>query len=153
MMRQIANTYETPESKMSQTTSKNPYPKEFIDTQVDLLLGLISSRIPVIGMTICQTLFATPSYREILKKRLIEWYQSAHQYSFTELKNKVRATMSPDNCDFSFENLRKIVVELQNEFCRSIPELAQSEPSTVIDAFVKNQVKYYAEKWDWSYSK
>lgn len=149
-MRQVM---ETPESKMSQTTSKNPYPKEFIDTQTDLLLGLISSRIPVIGMTICQTLFATPSYREILRKRLTEWYQSAHQYSFTELKNKVRATMSPGNCDFSFENLRKIVVELQNEFCRSIPELAQSEPSTVIDAFVKNQVKYYAEKWDWSYSK
>lgn len=147
----MTRTIEIPEKKVMQTTGKTPYPKEFLDEQIDLLLGVIVSKLPIIGLTICQTLFSSPSFKEILRQRLIEYYQAAHQYSFNELKNKVRSTMTPDNCDFSFENIKRLVVELQNEYCRNLPELAQSEPSTIIDTFVKNQVKYYNEKWNWSY--
>lgn len=137
---------EIPEKQVKKQTSV--YSKEFIDSKLDILLGLIANRLPIIGMTIVEKLLNTPQFREILRERLVEYYQSMHQWVFSELKNVIRAEMSPEEHDFSYETIRALIVKLENEYGQSLPEL-QIEPESVISAFAKNQALWYQKNYSW----
>ena len=148
MTRQIVKNYEIPEAKAQVKKQTSVYPKEFIDSKLDILLGLIANRLPIIGMTIVEKLLNTPQFREILRERLVEYYQSMHQWVFSELKNVIRAEMSPEEHDFSYETIRALIVKLENEYGQSLPEL-QIEPESVISAFAKNQALWYQKNYSW----
>lgn len=142
----VRQVMEIPEKQVKKQTSV--YPKEFIDSKLDILLGLIANRLPIIGMTIVEKLLNTPQFREILRERLVEYYQSMHQWVFSELKNVIRAEMSPEEHDFSYETIRALIVKLENEYGQSLPEL-QIEPESVISAFAKNQALWYQKNYSW----
>lgn len=141
---------EIPEKKVVKKQTST-YPKEWLDTKLDILLGIIASKLPVIGITIVEKLLNTPQFKEILRERLVEYYQSAHAYAFEGLKRVVRTTMSKDSFDFSFDTFKDIVVDLEKEFCSNLPELGVEDEQT-LTAFVKNQVNYYTKSWNWSYT-
>lgn len=151
MTRQVANGYEVPEKNVQVKKQNSPYSEEWLNSKLDILLGLVVSRLPVIGLTICQGHLDSPAWNRVLKDKLISYYTDMHSYAFEGLKRVVRSTMTKEEHDFSYDTLKGIVVDLEKEFGSGLPELGIEDEPT-LSAFVKNQVKYYTEKWNWSYA-
>lgn len=149
MTRQVVQSYEIPEAKAQVKKQTSVYPKEFIDSKLDILLGLIANRLPIIGMTIVEKLLNTPQFREILRERLVEYYQSMHQWCFSELKSVIRSTMTKDDFPISLDTMKNLVEDLENEYAKSLPELGV-EPPSVTAAFCANQQKWYNEHFKFS---
>lgn len=139
---------EVPEAKTQVKNQTTAYPREWLDKQVDILLGLIVTKLPIIGLTICQNHLDTPRYKALLRDKLSDYYLAAHQYAFTQLKNVIKTKMSPEDHDFSFETIRALIVSLEEEYCAALPELG-IESDNVIDSFTKNQVAWLKKSFSW----
>ena len=140
-------TMEIPEKKLVLVKKQSPYPEDFLEQKIDLLLGIIARNVPLIGTKLCQFLLERDN-KEILKQYIIDHFTSAHQYAFTELKNVVKARMDKDNYDFSFEKMKSLIVELETEYCSPLSELGIEDTAT-IDAFAKNQAVWYHNSFSW----
>lgn len=136
---------EVPEKKVIAKTDL-PYDTAFLDQKVDILMGLFSSRVPILGIWVSQSLLTNKDY---LRKVCAKYYQEMHAYCFAQIKNVVRNTMTEEEHDFSFDSLKKIVIALESEYGAALPELG-IEPSTTIDAFVNNQVKWFSSSFKWN---
>ena len=136
---------EIPEKKVI-VKSDLPYDTAFLDQKADLLLGLLSSRLPILGLWISQSLITNKDY---LRKVCAKYYTEMHAYCFSQIKNVVRNTMSEADHDFSFDAIKSIVVDLEKEYGAALPELG-IEPSTAIDAFVQNQVRWFSSSFKWA---
>lgn len=145
MMRNV----EIPENKVQTKKQNSVYPKEFIDKQLDILLGLIASRIPVIGEVIVENLFSTPQFKEILRQSLIEYYQDMHSYCFQATKSVVRSTLTKEDFPLSYETVREIVESLEKEYGKDIPELSV-EPEMVLAPYIKNQKEWLNSRFRFS---
>lgn len=144
MMRNI----EVPEKNVQVKKQNSPYTEEWLNKQVDLVLGLIVDRLPILGLTICKGHLDSPAWNQMLKNKIVEYYTEMHQWVFSELKNTIRSQMSPDEYDFSFETMKTLIVDLEKEYAKDLEELG-IEPDSVISAFAKNQSLWYQKNFSW----
>lgn len=139
MIRQVANSYETPEKNKE----KLPYDTAWIDQKVEILLSIITTNIPILGLWLTRGIMAKPEYREYMRQVVVRYFTEMHKYVFDNIKSVVRNTMTAETADFSKENMKKIVVDLESEYGAGLPQLGM-EPSTAIDAFVNNQIRWFS---------
>lgn len=139
MMRQI----ETPEK------TKYSYDLAWIDQKVEVLLSIITARIPVLGLWLTHGIMARPEYREYMREVVVRYFTEMHKYVFDNIKSVVRNTMTEDTKDFSRENMKRIVMDLEKEFGAALPEMGE-EPSVCIDAFVCNQSRWFSQNFKFS---
>lgn len=140
--RQVAKNYETPESKVQVKKQSSVYSKEFLEKQVDILLGIIVKNLPILGLTICEAVFATPQFKEILKDKLVEYYADMHQSCFQSMKSVIRSTMTKEDFPIKYETMKELVESLEREYGQSLPELG-IEPQEVLLPYIKNQMIWY----------
>ena len=136
------NTVETPENNQE----KYPYDTAWIDQKVEVLLSIITERIPLLGLWLTRGLMAKPEYRDYMRKLVVRFYTEMHKYCFENIKAVVRNTMTAETADFSRESIKKIVVDLESEYGAALPQMG-IEPSTCIDAFVINQCRWFSSKF------
>ena len=142
MTRQIAKSYEMPEKNKE----KLPYDTAWIDQKVEVLLSIITTRIPLFGLWLTRGLMARPEYREYMREVVVRYFTEMHKYVFDNIKSVVRNTMTAETKDFSRENMKKIVIDLEKEFGAALPEMGE-EPSVCIDAFVTNQCRWFSQNF------
>ena len=130
--------YEIPEKK-----NQTQYDPAWINSKVDILLGLVASRMSQMGIYLAGLLNKN---QDILKQIVTKYFTDMHAYCFSQIKSVVRNTQTPDKPDFSRETIRKIVVDLEKEFGAALPELGiESDPT--IDAFVLNQCRWFSQNF------
>lgn len=139
MTRQLAQKVEIPEKGRE----KLPYDTAWIDQKVEILLSIITTNIPVLGVWLTNGIMSKPEYREYLRKVVVRYFTEMHKYVFDNIKSVVRNTMTEETKDFSKESMKKIVVDLESEYGAGLPQLG-IEPSTAIDAFVLNQCRWFS---------
>lgn len=130
----MTRTIETPEKKSTQ------YDMVWVDAKIDLLLGLVAARLPQLGIYLASLLNKN---KDALRQIIIKYYTEMHAWTFSQIKNVVRNTMTPEDHDFSKDAIKSIVVDLEKEYGAAIPELG-IESDTVIDAFVLNQCRWFS---------
>ena len=130
MMRQT----EIPEKKGTQ------YDPVWVDSKVDLLLGIMAAKIPQLGLYMASHMNKDKEY---VRGLVVRYFTDMHAFAFSQIKNVVRNTMTQENHDFSRESIKKIVVDLEKEFGAALPELG-IESDTTIDAFVLNQCRWFS---------
>lgn len=130
----MTRTIETPEKKSTQ------YDMVWVDAKIDILLGLVAARLPQLGIYLASLLNKN---KDALRQIIIKYYTEMHAYTFSQIKNVVRNTMTPQDHDFSKDAIKSIVVDLEKEYGAAIPELG-IESDTVIDAFVANQCRWFS---------
>lgn len=128
---------ETPEKKSTQ------YDMVWVDAKIDILLGLIAAKLPQLGIYVASLLNKN---KDVLRQIIIKYYTDMHAYTFSQIKNVVRNTMTPDDHDFSKEAIKSIVVDLEKEYGSALPELG-IESDAVIDAFVLNQCRWFSNNF------
>lgn len=138
MIRQI----ETPEKNKE----KLPYDTAWIDQKVEILLSIITTNIPILGLWLTRGLMAKPEYRDYMRQVVIRYFTEMHKYVFENIKSVVRNTMTAETADFSKENMKKIVMDLEEEYGAGLPQLG-IEPSVTIDAFVNNQCRWFSKNF------
>ena len=130
----MTRTIETPEKKSTQ------YDMVWVDAKIDILLGLVAARLPQLGIYLASLLNKN---KDALRQIIIKYYTEMHAWTFSQIKNVVRNTMTPEDHDFSKDAIKSIVVDLEKEYGAAIPELG-IESDTVIDAFVLNQCRWFS---------
>ena len=137
MTRQVM---ETPEK------TKLPYDTAWIDQKVEVLLSIITTRIPILGLWLTHGIMSRPEYREYMRQIVVRYFTECHKYVFDNIKSVVRNTMTEETKDFSKETMKKIVNDLECEYGAALPELG-IEPSVTIDAFVLNQCRWFSNNF------
>ena len=131
---------ETPEK------TKLPYDLAWIDQKVEILLSIITTRIPILGLWLTHGIMSKPEYREYMRQVVVRYFTEMHKYVFDNIKSVVRNTMTSEDHDFSKEAIRSIVEDLSKEYGAALPELG-IEPSATIDAFVLNQCRWFSSNF------
>jgi hypothetical protein len=138
---------EIPEQKKVYVKKSSTYDDDFLSQKVDLLEGKIAQTLPIFGTKLVEGLFEKSQVKEYLKALITEYFNGMHAYCFNELKSVVKARMSKDNYDFSFEKFKELTIELEKEY--AVIEELGIEPTSVIDAFARNQSLWFQKSFSW----
>ena len=133
---------ETPESKLQTKKQKYNHSEEWLKLKLFTLLTIIG-KIPYFGLELCKT------NKELLMTWLDNYYSAMRQHAFSQVKNTIHTTMDKDNYDFSYEKIKQIVIDLETDYAKELPELG-IEDDTSIAIFTKNQVQWLNNNFRWS---
>ena len=124
-----------------ETTEKTklPYDVTFLDQKADILLGLVSTKVPVLGLWISQSLVTNKEY---MRKVCAKYYTEMHSFTFNSLKSVIRSKMTQEDFPISYETMESLVTDLEREYGSALPEMG-IEPESVLAPFISNQLKWY----------
>ena len=133
---------EVPEKKMVDKPKKYNHSEEWLKQKVFILLTIIG-KIPYFGLELCKT------NKDLIMTWLDNYYSAMRQHAFSQVKNVIHNTMDKDNYDFSYEKVKQIVIDLESDYAKELPELG-IEDDVSIAIFTKNQVNWLNNNFRWS---
>lgn len=85
------------------------------------------------------------------KKALNSYFNTLHNYAYSNILNKVRETMSRESFDFRTERFKELIIELEKEVIPAGYEFLGIEPESVINYLAEKESYWFTNSFQFPY--